>query len=179
MKSVFTIILLSLAGVFCLSSCSNKDSKTKSYVLVPSADSVTKGSTMFITFGVDSFNLTDLTVSGTPVEYMYASDTFNVNDSIWMARLLITDYQLKNIALNLYLTNTVNLYNVDTGYYYVTANNSTLTDYTNGATKTYTVLLGSWVHIVRSYSPVTGTMHLSLYYNHTNGLATGNFSIYR
>jgi hypothetical protein len=179
MKSIFTIILLSLAGIFCLSSCSNKDAKTNSYILVPSTDSVSKGSTMFITFGVDSFNLTDLVVSGTPVEYLYASDTFNVNDSFWMGRILVTDYQLKQISLNLSVSNTTNSYYTDTGYYYVTANNSTLTDYSKGENKTYTILAGSYIHITRSYSPVTGTMNLNLYYNHTTGTATGNFRIFR
>jgi hypothetical protein len=178
MKSIVTIILL-LAGILCLSSCSNKDTKTINYTHVPSADSVSKGSTLTIALGtIDTFTLTDLTVTATPIEFLYASDIFNVNDSFWMATILVTDYRLKQIALNLNATNT-NPNHIDTGYYYVTTNNSTLTDYSKGENKTYTVTIGSWLHITRSYSPVIGTMSLNLYYNHATITATGNFSIYK
>ncbi len=73
----------------------------------------------------------------------------------------------------------VNIYKSDTGHFKVVNNESTFTDYTRGENKTFSIAVGSDVYITHNAADcITGTLSLSLYYDHVATPATGNFKIF-
>lgn len=174
MKNFFTSLLL-LSGVLYLSSCSNKVDGTTNSLIIPPEDSVTVNSTIILYYNNDTFVIHDLTVKNLPIESFFASDPYNPTDSIWTTTIVLTDYLKKQISLNL----TANRDSSSAlGIYYVTTNSSTLTDYTNGENRVYSIMEGSYLTITASNYPITGTMALTLRYNNDTIPATGTFSIY-
>jgi hypothetical protein len=170
--------LLLLTGVLYLSSCSNNNTTTSLYV-VPSVDSVTKGSYVNVTFTSlpKHFYLNDMIVSNSPV----ISETAVINniapDSLWSLALIITDHKAKTISINLSAFDSTTTL-VDT-FYYVMGNGSTLTDFSGGTNLTYSISIGSWIYVTHSDpSYMTGKLHLNLYYDHDTTLAYGDFKIF-
>ena len=171
--------LLLLTGVLYLSSCTNNSTNTNLNI-VPSVDSVSKGSYVNVTFtpGFPKyFYLNDLIVSNSPVISESAIINNIAPDSFWSFALVLTDHKAKTISINLSAYNgTTTL--IDT-FYYVNTNGSTLTDYSGGANQTYSISIGSWVYITHSDpSYMTGKLHLNLYYDHDTTLAYGDFKIF-
>jgi hypothetical protein len=173
MKRFFTFIIL--AGIIYLSSCGNGANST--VAVLPLPDSTTKGSKFQVSFGSQSFLINDYNVNQIPQFVLFASDVYNATDSMWHARIQVTDRTNKNISMNLNLDNPI-ISGTSTGSFFVTKNTSTFTDYSNGDNKVYTVAIGSSVDITQSSYPIEGILYLTLYHNHDTINATGNFHIY-
>jgi hypothetical protein len=174
MKNFLTAMLL-FTGVIYLSSCSNKHDATTNSLIVPPADSVSLNSLINLYFNNDTFAINDLTVKNLPIESLFASNTYNPADSTWITNIVLTDYTKTEVSLNLtaYRDSSSAL-----GIYYVTTNSSTLTDYSTGANKTYSIMEGSILTLTQSTYPISGTLSLTLHYNSDTIGATGTFVIY-
>lgn len=168
MKHIFTIFLIS--SVIYLSSCGNgaNDPLPKTAV----ADSFSDGSYLSIWFLSDTFYIHDLTLNGVATVAMHASDIYNANDSMWQCHVQLIDAPRNQMALN------VTAYgSSSTGIFTVTDNSSTLTDYSHGENKTYSIGIGSVISITSNQYPIKGTMNLTLNYNYTTTYANDSFKI--
>ncbi len=175
MKSILTLLLV--AGTLYLSSCTKTDTPVTNVPLTPKADSVTKGGFFQISFNGESYMIHDLVVQRVPVYSLYAfTMASNQQDTLYIAQIQLTDHQAKTISVDLTLYN--NTSDASIGTYLVTTNNCTLTDYSEGQNRTYSVSLGSSVTLTNTDYTTEGTLSLNLYYNHVNYPATGSFKIY-
>jgi hypothetical protein len=173
MKRIFTLIMI--AGVVYLSSCGN--GANDKIAVIPAPDSTSKGSKFQISFGSETFFLNDYTLNKIPTVSLFASDIYNATDSMWHARIEVTDRTNKQISLILNVDNPI-IGDTSVATFYVTKNTSTLSDYSNGENKTYAISVGSYVNITQATYPIKGDLFLTLYYNHDTLQATGNFLIY-
>jgi hypothetical protein len=179
MKKLVTLMLL--AAIYGLASCGNGGTKITNILTVPVGDSVSKGSDVQITFnnnGTDSesFYITDLTVNNAPIYVLTANTVMNTNDSFWTAKLEIVDFTTKMIALNLTVYRDSSS---PIGNYWVSTNNSTMTDYSMGQNRIYQIGPGSVMNIVEAGTLFeTGTFNLNLIYNYQITQAYGSFKIF-
>lgn len=147
-------------------------------------DTVSKGSYFKITFKdmqhpndtAESFTINDLIVNNKSIFTLYGKTVVTPPDSLYTAKIMITDHKSEKISMNLFLFDSTK---VLIGEYKVPNNLSTLTDYTRGENKTYTIAVGSIVNITHDGADcVTGTFTLNLYYDHVTSPATGSFKIF-
>ena len=168
MKNIFTLLLLS--GVFYLSSCGNGANDPIPYV--PPADTIKNGSYFSAWFLNDQFFIWDLKVNNVPVYNLHSSVIYNSTDSLWECRVFCTDFTKKQMDISFMAVGTS-----PTGTYTVVDNKSTLTDYSHGENKTYSIGIGSVVTLSQSSYPVKGLMNLTLNYNHNTVYANDTFKI--
>jgi hypothetical protein len=138
---------------------------------------VSKGSYVHLHFRYREFFLHDLIVSNSPVITTSARVSNVAPDSFWSAAVIVTDHTSKTMSLNLSVFNST-IYMDST--YYVLNNGSTLTDFTAGQNRTWSVsLANSWIFITHADANyVTGKVNLNLYYDHDTTLAYGDFKIF-
>jgi len=179
MRNIFTFLLL--AGVIYFSSCnSGGNSTTKALQVFPSTDTVTKGSYIQLSWtnlsGVtESYYITDLSVNNSPLYEIGSTVTENA-DSTWASKIILKDFTKKQIALNLSMENPTL---TNSGTYSVLNNSSTLTDYSLGQNKTYSISQGSYaLYNTVGGTFIQGTLNLNLVYNFQSVNATGSFLIY-
>ena len=177
------ILALMLIGIAYLSSC-KKDNQNTDLLKEPKMDSVSKGSYFQIKFKdpqrpndtAESFLINDLILNNQAIFTVYGNTVLTLPDSLYTAKIQIIDHKLQKISLDLSLFDSSKTLQAD---YKVFNNQSTLTDYTRGENKTYSIGLGSVVTIVHDGNDcVTGTFALNLYYNHLYSPATGSFKIF-
>jgi hypothetical protein len=169
MKNILTLLLVS--GVIYLSSCGN--GANDPVPVVPIADSTTTGSYFSIWFQSDTFFIRDVSLNGIPAVTLRSSAIYNATDSMWECRVKLNDVGHTRINLDITATNTS-----PTGSYTVKDNSSTLTDFSHGENKTYSIGIGSVINLSQSSYPIIGQMSLTLYYNHTTTYANDTFKIY-
>jgi len=181
MKNFLTAILI-FTGVVYLSSCSNRDSTTTNALIVPPQDSISAGSIVTLYFNNDTFVTTDLAVKTIPIEAISASNVYNPSDSTWITTVVLTDYTRTKTSLNLTAYRDSSS---PVGIYYFTTNTSTLTDFSTGANRPYSVMDGTFggyyrssLTITNASYPISGTLSLMLHYNSDTINATGTFMIY-
>ncbi len=163
MKNFFPLLLL--VGVMYLSSCGN-GANDPLPVAVP-ADSTTTGSYLTTWFLGDAFVINDLALNGVSKIQLHASDIYNATDSVWVCRVQLIDVFKDKMEMNITAQGSLS-----TGAFTVVDNTSTLTDYTHGQNKVYSVAPGSIINVTQSFYPIKGTMDLTLYYNHTTTYST-------
>jgi hypothetical protein len=170
------LAILMVICAFYLSSCTT----TQNTNLIPpatKADSVTKKGFMQVSFGTRSFMIYDLTVRNSPVHTMTAGTmATDQNDTLWIAQIQIEDHLYKTISMT--MTGYNNTSNAAIGTYMVRDNSSTLSDYSDGQNRIYSISIGSTFDITNTGFTTEGTLSLNLYYNHTYFPATGTFKIY-
>jgi hypothetical protein len=173
MKRILTIALL--AGMTGLFSCSNNSKNDN--LTPPVEDTVSKGSYLKLSFNSKDFNITDISVNNSPL-YTLTSTTIptDMYDTLWSLNVVGKDFKMKQISLNLTASN-----HTDTGTYAVLTNGSTLSDFTTGQNKNYTIVTGSTVHISSTNGGyVAGELNLNLRYNYDSAtFATGTFKIFK
>lgn len=170
MKSSF--ILLMMAGLIYFSSCNNKNDNLNA----PPVDSVSKGSYLQLQFDTKSFYFNDLILNSTPV-YGLSAGTVSTDqfDTSFIGSILLKDFTSKQMALDL-----SGVHDSATGVFVVKNNASTLTDYSSGQNRKYSIGVGSVFKITVSGTYYTeGTMSLQLRYNYDTTRATGSFKIYK
>lgn len=174
MRAIFTALMLTC--VCYLSSCSSNDNNN-TVTLPTAADSTTNTSYMQLSFAGKTFTVRDLKVRHQPIHSLFADVmASDVNDTLFIGQLQLTDHESKILNVNMTIYNNSSMSSV--GTYYVTTNTSTVTDFTEGANKTYAVGVGSTVEITNTSISVDGTMNLDLYFNYNHYPATGTFTIY-
>ena len=180
MKRIFALMLI---GIAYLSSC-NKDNQNTNLLAEPQMDSVSKGSYFQIKFkdmqhpndSMESFYINDLILNNQAIFTIIGKTVVTPPDSLYTARIQITDHKLQKMSLDLSLFDSSK---VLVGDYKVFNNQSTFTDYTRGENKTYSIGVGSIVSIAHDGADcITGTFTLNLYYNHVFSPATGSFKIF-
>jgi hypothetical protein len=176
MKNIFTLILL--ANILYLSSCTSSGGNNSTLIVTPVVDSQSKGGNVQVSFTNDSsvtesFFINDYTLNSKPGYSIYAAVTYNHTDSLWHLNLQSIDQKLSRMAITFTGTDTSAL-----GTFTSTTSTSTLTDYTNGHTTTYSILVGSTVTITQSSYPIEGSFTFKLSRNYFTTIATGTFKIY-
>lgn len=178
MNRFFTLTLL--AGVLCLSSC---NSKSDNLTPVPQ-DSVSNQSYVSLTFGGKNFYIQDLSVNNSPVYTIQSSSiATDQADTLWDADLVETDHKSTQISISLRAFHDsvgITMDSSGRGVYHVRDNNSTVTDFSTGQNKVYTVLPGSTMTILAlgNYY-ITGWLNLNLKYNFDTLSAAGTFKVYK
>ena len=175
MKSILTLLLI--AGTFYLSSCNKNDTPVTNPVIIPKADSVTKGGYLQFSYNGENFTINDLVVQQQVVYSLFANTmASDVSDTLYISQIQMTDHQSKTISLNLTTYNNTSLSPI--GTYLVRTNDCTFTDFTNGENRVFAVSIGSVVNLTNTGYTTEGTLQLNLYYNRTSYPATGSFKIY-
>lgn len=170
MKRLLSLLLI--FGAIYAASCNKDDSPT--VVVIPKEDSVTRNSSFNVKFDTTSVFIRDLAVQNSPI-YSITCRLDSVSPTRYYLNLVVTDHK-KNLV-----TTTIRAFNNTSdplGDYFVTEPNSTLTDYTKGENKTYSIAIGSKISITNPFYPLTGTFAINLYYNHKTIPATGAFKVY-
>src|SRR6185295_8391453 len=100
-------------------------------------------------FGSRSFMIYDLVVRNSPVHTLGASiNATDQNDTLWIAQIQLEDHLYKTISMN--MTGYNNTSNAAIGTYVIRDNSSTLSDYSDGQNRIYSISIGSTFNITNN-----------------------------
>ena len=179
MKRIAVASLIACSVALGLSSCTKTSTPVTNLPVVPSSDSVSNGSYLQIYFGSKSFYVKDLAVAKSVVHSLYiktaASDASNMK---FIGQMQVTDHLRKMVSINITATNDTSLSGTGIGQYTLVTNTSTLTDYSDGENKTYSIMIPDSYFTVDSIGLYyEGSFYFNMNYNNQGVGAYGTYKI--